>query len=349
MKAAILYTQNQPLVIEDLSLPPLEYGQVLVELVASGLCGSQVLEITGKRGKDLYLPHTLGHEGSGIVLECGPGVTKVKPGDHVVLSWIKGSGIEAPSPRYKTSSHVINSGPITTFQTHSIVSENRITPIAPKIPLEEAALIGCAVSTGLGIALHEAELKPHHSIAVFGVGGIGLNVIQGASLCGTRLILAVDIYNHKLEMAKTLVATHVIRSDLENGIDIIFSLTEGKGVDFAIECAGTRQTMENAFKVTKPKGGKTILAGNLQKGSSIEIDPFDLILGKNIVGTWGGKTNPDRDFPKYLQWYMEGKLKLKELISHRFPLGDINHAFDALRRGEILRSIIYFKGPSFGA
>ncbi|MCX5751945.1 MAG: zinc-binding dehydrogenase [Candidatus Saganbacteria bacterium] len=342
MKAAILYVLNQPLRIEELAVPDLLEGQVLVKISASGVCHSQLNEIKGKKGPDKYLPHTLGHEGAGVVEAIGPGVTKVKNGDHVVLSWIKGSGINASAPVYYSGDKRINSGQLSTFNEYTVTAENRVTPIRKEMPLDLAALFGCAVATGMGAVFNNAKLKQGESIAVFGVGGIGLSAIHAAAICGASIIIAIDVSEAKLEQAKQLGATHLINVASMDVVKAIKQLTNDKGVDYAIESAGLKGTMEQAFEVVRVGGGKTILIGNLPSGQKIEIDPFALICGKQIVGSWGGETNPDIDIPKYVELYLSGKLKLEKMLTHHFSLGQINEAFNALESGRAGRAIIGF-------
>ena len=341
-KAAILYQSNKPLEIEELSLPDLERGQVLVKVAFSGVCHSQLLETQGKRGVDPYLPHTLGHEGSGRVETIGPGVTQVSPGDPVILSWIKGPGVNAEPPTYYKGKERINGGPLTTFQEYTVASENRLTPIRKKVSLDKAALIGCAFATGAGAVFNTAKLMPGNSIAILGVGGVGLCAIQAACLAKAAKIIAVDIHDRKLDKAKKLGATHAINAQKEDPVKKILELTEGKGVDVAIEAAGHKETMENAFNSIRTGGGLAILVGNLPRDSKISIDPFMLICGKRIVGSWGGETNPERDFPRYLDLYLSGRLKLDEIITHRFKLEEVNAALCALENGEVSRALIEF-------
>ena len=338
--AAVLQQLNKPLRIRELTIPDLKPGQVLVEVAYSGLCGSQLLEVRGKRGPDHYLPHTLGHEGSGTVLEVGAGVTKVKPGDHVVLSWIKGSGADVPSTVYQSSEGPVNSGALSTFIRHTVTCESRVTPIPDAMPLREAALLGCAIPTGAGIVLNTAQLRPGSSVAVFGVGGIGLSAVLAADLVHATTIIAVDVFDHKLEQARQVGATHLINARQQDPFAAILEITGGCGVDYAIEAAGRRETMETAFRVVRDNGGLCVLAGNLPRGERISLDPFDLIKGKRIIGTWGGETQPDRDILLYVDLYLTGKLRLDGLITHTYGLDEINQAMDDLEHGKVGRALI---------
>ncbi len=342
MKAAILYEQNKPLIIEELTLPELKEGQVRVKIAASGLCHSQLNEIKGRKGPDKYLPHTLGHEGAGVVEEIGAKVTKVKKGDRVVLSWIKGTGINAAPPNYLCGDNKINSGQLSTFNEYTITAENRVTLIKKEIPLDLASLLGCAVLTGMGSVMNIAKVKPGQTVAVFGAGGIGLSAIHAAAISSAAKIIAVDIIETKLNLAKELGATHVIDANKVDVVKTIKELTDGKGLDHAIESAGLGQTMEQAFEAVRNGGGKAIMVGNLPAGHKIAIDPFALICGKQIVGSWGGDTDPDKDIPKYVDLYLSGKLKLEKMLTHRFTLGQINEAFTQLEKGEMGRAIIEF-------
>jgi len=342
MKAAILFEQNKPLKIEELTVPDLKEGQVLVKIAASGLCHSQLNEIRGKKGPDKYLPHTLGHEGSGVVEDIGAGVTKVKKGDHVILSWIKGSGINASPPEYYAGEKRINSGQLSTFNEYTVTAENRVTPIKKEMPLDLAALFGCAISTGMGSIINIAKLKPGETVAVFGVGGIGLSAIQAAAIRNAGKVIAVDISDDKLKKAQELGATHIINAKKAEVVRTIKELTDGKGVDYAIESAGLNITMEQAFRSVRNGGGKAIIIGNLAAGEKISIDPFALICGKQIVGSWGGDTDPDRDIPIYVDMYLKGELQLGKMLSHRFKLEQINEAFAQLAKGEMGRAIIDF-------
>src|SRR3990167_2506256 len=206
-KAAILYKINSPLIITEIEIPRINAGQVLVKLYASGICRSQLNEIQGLRGSDPFLPHLLGHEGSGEIVTIGSRVTKVKRGDFVVLSWIKGVGQDISSTQYRHNSQIINSGPIATFCEYAVVSENCITKISRKIPYDTAALLGCAITTGVGIVRHKLKLTKNSTLVVFGVGGIGASVILGAQMYRPKKIIAVDLSMQALTFAKKIGAT----------------------------------------------------------------------------------------------------------------------------------------------
>lgn len=341
-EAAVLFELGKPLKILSVSMPPLSTGQVRVTLSYSGICHTQLSEVRGMRGPDRYLPHTLGHEGSGIVEEVGPGVKKVKPGDHVVLSWIRGTGEEVPSVQYESSVGLINSGALSTFMKQTVTCENRVVPIPKEIPLREAALLGCAVSTGGGIIRNTAKVKPGSTIAVFGVGGIGLSVLLAATQASPALLIAVDVISKKLELAKKLGAMLLIHAKETDPVKMILDATKGRGVDYAIEAAGKRESMEQAFQITRDDGGLCVLAGNLPKDQTISIDPFSLIKGKHIVGTWGGETLPDRDIPQYVDLFLKGKLNLNALISSEYSLNEINQALQDLEDGKMARGLIQF-------
>lgn len=338
--AAVLYETGMPLRIEELTIPDLKPGQVLVEVAFSGVCHSQLLEVRGKRGPDRFLPHTLGHEGSGTVFEVGEGVTKVKPGDHVVLSWIKGNGADVPSTVYSSTKGQINSGAISTFMRYTVTCENRVTPIPDDMPLREAALLGCAVPTGAGIIVNTAKVSSGSSIAIYGIGGIGLSALLAAKMVDAALIIAIDVLDQKLEQAVQFGATHIINARKQDVLSCIMEITNGHGVDYAIESAGRRESMEKAFQSVRDNGGLCVIAGNLPYGEQISINPFDLIKGKRIIGTWGGETQPDNDIPKYVDLYLSGKLKAEKLITHIYSLQNINRALDNLSEGNVGRILI---------
>ncbi|MFQ5740318.1 MAG: zinc-binding dehydrogenase [Acidobacteriota bacterium] len=339
-EAAVLIECHQPLRLLSLSIPTLKAGQVLVEVAYSGVCHSQLLETQGKRGPDRFLPHTLGHEGSGVVLETGPGVGKVKAGQPVVLSWIKGSGADVSSSLYQSRLGTVQSGALSTFMGKTVTCENRVTPIPEAMPLREASLFGCALPTGGGMVMNLAQPGPHSSLAVFGVGGIGLCAVAAARLLEVETIIAVDVSDEKLRRARLLGAHHGINASRQDVLAALRDRTGGRGVDCAIEAAGRRETMETAFEAVSDQGGLCVIAGNLPAGERITLDPFGLIRGKRIIGTWGGETQPDRDIPRYAHLYLSGKLRLDPIISHTFQLQDINQALHLLEKGEGARSIL---------
>ena len=340
-KVAVLYQANQPLRIEELEVPGLKRGQVLVKIAYSGVCHSQLNEIRGRKGEDKWLPHTLGHEASGEVVAVDNSVKKVKAGDRVVLTWIKASGLNAEQIYYYGNGKIINSGPISTFSHYAIVSENRLVRLEKNIPMDVAALLGCVVPTGVGVILNTLKAKPENTIAIIGVGGVGMSAVIGAKIAECRKIIAVDIVDWKLDLAMELGATDVINAKDHDLYSAIMKISEGKGVDFVVEAAGLQETMETALRLVHDRG-TVVIAGNLAQGKKIAIDPFELIKGKRIIGTWGGDTNPDKDIPLYIEKIAAGSIELDKLISHRFKLEDINQAFAELEKGNVSRALIDF-------
>ena len=338
-KAAILVETGKPLVLDELEIPALKPGQVLVEVVFSGVCHTQVLECRGYRGEDPYLPHCLGHEGSGIVHDTGPGVTKVKVGDRVILSWIKGSGADVTGTVYRWSSRSVNAGGITTFSRRSVISENRLTVMPEDISMRDAAIIGCAVPTGLGAVFNTAQPRPGQSIAIFGTGGIGLCAVAGAVIAGCTPVIAVDIQPDKLKLAKQMGATHLIHAAEMNPVEEANRICPN-GVDFAIEASGRPKVMLQALYSVRNQGGIVVVIGNARHGERVELDPKQLNLGKQLRGTWGGDNWPDRDFPRYCKLLSSGKLNLEPLLSKTYSLNEINEAIDDLEAGKVVRPLI---------
>lgn len=339
-KAAVLEKINHPLRVANLQVPKLGPGQVLVDMKWSGICRSQLMEMQGARGPDKYLPHLLGHEGSGIVKDVGASVSKVFPGDPVVITWIKGSGLEGGSTSYLEGSSSINAGPVTTFSSYAVISENRCIPIDKRVPMDVASLFGCAVPTGAGIVMNEINLTPSSSIAIWGVGGVGLCAIVGAVLSGCEQIVAIDINNNKLEMARSFGATIVLRADQEEFNGQLLSMTNGLGFDYAVEASGNVKVIERAFQSVRDFGGVCIFASHPPVGHKISLEPHALIRGKQIKGSWGGSTNPDKDIPKFVDLYLSGRLPLEKLISHRFKLNQINQAFKQFNEGRGRRILL---------
>jgi S-(hydroxymethyl)glutathione dehydrogenase/alcohol dehydrogenase len=339
-QAAVLVELGQPLQIVELGIPELKPGQVLVDVAYSGVCQSQLNEVRGRKGPDRFLPHTLGHEGSGTVAAVGEGVKKVAPGDQVVLSWLKGSGADVPGTVYQGPMGAVNSGAISTFMRRTVTCENRLTPLPANVPLREAALLGCAVPTGAGIVLNTLKLQPGESLVVFGLGGVGLSALLAAKALGAAPLIAVDIVPEKLEMARMLGASHVIDARTSDAVAEIRALTDGKGANYAIEAAGHPQAMESAFEAVRMGGGLCVIAGNVPHGVTVKLNPFSLIAGRRIAGSWGGDSRLDDDIPQYAKMYAENRLPLSKLITAEYKLADINQAFDDLEAGRVARALV---------
>ena len=337
--AAVLVETGKPLVLAALDIPALKPGQVLVQIAFSGVCHTQVLECRGYRGEDRYLPHCLGHEGSGIVCDVGPGGTKVKAGDRVILSWIRGSGTNVAGTVYRWGDRKVNAGGITTFSRYSVISENRLTVIPEDIPLRDAALLGCAVPTGVGVVFNTAQPKPGQSIAVFGTGGIGLCAVAGAAIAGCTPIIAVDIRPDKLKLARQMGATHRVHAAEVDSVEEVHRVCPG-GVDFAIEASGRPEVMLQALYSVRNQGGAAVIVGNARHGERVALDPKQLNLGKQLRGTWGGDNWPDRDFPRYCKLLRAGKLNLEPLLSKTYRLSEVNKAIDELEAGMVARPLI---------
>jgi S-(hydroxymethyl)glutathione dehydrogenase / alcohol dehydrogenase len=345
-KAAILVELKKPLVIDEISLPEkLEPGQVLVEIHYSGICGSQLGEIDGAKGEDKFLPHLLGHEGSGVVLESGPGVRHAKKGDKVVLHWRKGLGIESAVPAYSWGGKKVNAGWITTFNRHAVVSENRMTVIPPDSDMEVAALFGCAVTTGFGVAQNNAKLRIGESVVVFGAGGVGLNIVQAAALSGAYPIIAVDLHDNRLALARQMGATHAINSAREDAKAKIHEIVGSGGVDAFIDNTGQPAIIQLGYELTGPKGRVT-LVGVPRKGNDIAIYSLPLHFGKVLSGSHGGEAVPEQDIPRYHALFKAGRIKLRELITDRYGLEDINQAIKGMRDGSIGGRCLVRLGPA---
>lgn len=341
MKAAILVEQRRPLMIAEIALPErLEYGQVLVQIKYSGICGSQIGEIDGVKGPDRYLPHLLGHEGSGIVLETGPGVTRVKKGDHVVMHWMKGAGIESPTPQYQWGEKTVNAGWVTTFSNRSIVSENRVTPIPDDFDLRLAPLFGCAVTTAVGVVNNDARIKIGQAVVVFGVGGVGLNIIQAANMVSAYPIIGIDLFDSKREIAVRFGASNYLNAaKIKNVDEEIRKLVGTAGADIVIDTTGNPRVIEQAYELTRPEG-RTILVGVPKKGDNVSLYTLPLHFNKVFSGSHGGSSQPQLDIPRLVRLSQAGKLQLEGLITHEFSLERINEAIGVFRTGEAGRILI---------
>ena len=337
--AAILVETGRPLVIDDLDIPKLQPGQALVEIAYSGVCHTQMLECKGHRGEDKFLPHCLGHEGSGTVREITPGVTKVKIEQKVILSWIKGAGANVMGTQYEWHGRKVNAGAITTFSRYAVISENRLTALGDGVGMKEAALLGCAVPTGIGSVWNTAGARPGQSIVIFGVGGVGLSAIAGMVLAGCSPIIAVDPVAERLETARQMGATHVINPTQGNAVEQIMKHCPG-GVDIALEATGRPAVMNQALACVRAQGGVAVIIGNAREGETIALDPKQLNQGKQLRGTWGGDNIPDRDYPRYCQLLRAGKLNLAPILSRPFSLEQVNDALAALEQGAVGRPLL---------
>ncbi|MBY0522083.1 MAG: zinc-binding dehydrogenase [Gemmataceae bacterium] len=337
--AAILVELGKPLAVAELEVPPLKPGQVLVEVAFSGVCHTQLSEARGRRGADPYVPHCLGHEASGWVRELGTGVRKVQTGDAVILSWLKGSGADIPGTVYAWNGRDVNAGGVTTFSRFAVVSENRLTRLSPDFPLREAALLGCPVPTGVGAVVNTAAARPGQSVAVFGVGGVGCCAVAGALVAGCHPIVAVDVNPFKLELARSMGASQTV---LASDADVVKRVVDAAGgsLDLAIEVTGIPSVMQQALLAVRPRGGIAVIVGNARHGETVEINPRLFNDGKQLRGTWGGDTDPDRDFPRYCRLVQSGKLGLAPLLSRSYHLPEINQALDDLEAGTVLRPLI---------
>lgn len=338
-KAAILQEIGSQLVIKSIEIPQLIYGQVLVKVLFSGVCRSQLMEVQGGRGTDNWLPHLLGHEGSGIVVDVGEGVTKVKIGDEVILGWLKSSGLSAPGAKYLCGHQVINSGQVTTFSNYTVVSENRLIIKPLGLPFDTAVLFGCALPTGAGMVLNELKPQTNQSIIVLGLGGIGMAALIALKATGVKLIIAIDISNQKLALAKKLGATHIFNSTQDGFRKAIMDITDG-GAQLCIESGGQIETIEMGFSLIRKNGGSLLFASHPPEGEMIRLSPHELISGKKIAGSWGGATFPERDIPIMYALFKSANTDLSELLTKRYSLEQINEALNDLAAGKVFRPLI---------
>jgi len=363
-RAAILYEPNTPLRVESLDLEPPRIGEVLVKLVATGVCHSDWHLVTGDTQHPM--PVVLGHEGAGIVEAVGEGVTRVKPGDHVALNWAPNCGscfyclndrpnlcsayvepiwagtmMDGTSRLSKDGRTVYHFSALACFADYTVVPYECCVPLCKEVPFKIAALIGCAVTTGVGAVLNTAEVRPGSSVAVFGAGGVGLSIILGACLAGASRIIAVDRVEAKCHMAIEFGATHALIAGSETN-DAIRALTEGRGADYVFEAIGIPAVQEQCLDAARP-GGVIILAGVAPMGSNTNL-PGAIITRqeKTVMGTYYGSANTARDFPLYADLYIKGKLDLDRLVSKTYPLEEINQAYADMLCGKVARGVIVF-------
>ena len=360
MKAAVLYEPNTPLVIEELDINEPASGEVLVKMMASGVCHSDFHIVKGE-WTQFELPILLGHEGAGIVEAVGPGVTSVKPGDHVILSWRASCGLcemcqigwvnlcqqpvlPSAKPRETKTGREINTlGGLGTFGAYSLVPEVAAVKIDEDIPFPQAALVGCGVTTGVGAAINTAGVRPGTTTAVFGAGGVGLNCIQGCAIAGATTIIAVDLLDNKLELALEFGATHTVNASREDPVARIIELTGGVGTHYAFEAIGLVEApFVQSIQCTRPRG-LTVWVGHAPVNTPVTIDAKLLIQEKSVMMSMYGSARPRIEFPRLLALYKAGKLRLDELITRRFPLEEVNDAFGVLSKGEVARSVLSFE------
>ena len=338
-KAAILAKSRSPLLVDEIAFPDaLDVGQVLVKVHYTSICGAQINEIDAVKGPDRFLPHLLGHEGSGTVLEIGPGVTTVAPDDRVVLHWRPSGGIQSNVPSYGWRGEKLNAGWVTTFNEHAVVSENRVTVMPEDFDLKVAPLLGCAVTTALGVINNDANVRIGESVVVFGVGGVGLNIIQFAQMVSADPIVAVDLLDNKLELARRYGATHTLNAATVDDLDAAIRQIVGRqGADKVIETSGVRHVIEQAYELTHPDG-RCVLVG--VPSEKVNIYTLPLHFNKVLTGSHGGGSVPHVDIPRIIHLNRAGKLSLAELITNEFDLDDINPAMDLMRSGEAGRVLI---------
>jgi S-(hydroxymethyl)glutathione dehydrogenase / alcohol dehydrogenase len=338
-EAALLVQTGQPLVIAEIEVPALKAGQALVEIAYSGACGTQLMEWRGDKGEDKWLPHCLGHEGTGTVIDVGPGVSKVRAGDKVVLSWIKATGVEAGGAVYLWGDKKVNAGGVTTFQRHAVVSENRLTHLPAGLPMDIGVLLGCSAPTGMGAVFNVLKVQPGDAVAVFGTGGIGLNALMAAAFAGGMPVIGIDPNPTRRSLAKMYGATHVIDPAANDAIAEIKKLVPA-GVDVAVEASGIPTVMEQAVNSTRPQGGRAVVIGNAKHGTTLQLNPGVFNQGKSLLGTWGGDSVPDRDYARFARLLVAGRFPVQQLLSKPYGLKSINQALEELATGRIGRPLI---------
>ncbi len=367
-RAAIAVAPNQPLVIEEVDLDGPRAGEVLVEIMATGVCHTDAYTLEGKDSEGIF-PSILGHEGAGIVREVGPGVTSVKPDDHVIplytpecrecktclshksnlctsIRSTQGQGLMPDG----TSRFSLNGKPLfhymgcSTFSNFTIMPEIAVAKVREDAPFDKICYIGCGVTTGIGAVIYTAKVEAGANVAVFGLGGIGLNVIQGARMVGADKIIGVDINPSKRAMAEQFGMTDFI-NPAEIGddkvVEAIADLTDG-GVDYSFDATGNTDVMRQALECCHRGWGESIIIGVAEAGKEIATRPFQLVTGRVWKGTAFGGARGRTDVPKIVDWYMDGKINIDDLITHTMPLEDINKAFDLMHAGKSIRSVVQF-------
>ena len=325
--------------IVEVDSPELTVGQVMVRLSYSGVCRSQLMEVRGLRGDDPWLPHMLAHEGVGTVIRVGPGVTKVEEGDKVILGWIPGTGLEAaPATFSAVDGRIINAGRVTTFSEVTIVSENRVYRKPTEIDDKQSVLFGCALLTGAGIVLHQAQPGSGQSLLINGLGGVGLSALLAVDSNEVR-VLAADPDSSKRELAVSLGAEIAFDARSSEFVELVKDLTGG-GVDIAIDASGAVEGIQSAFDTLKRKGGRLFVASHPPEADEIRIQPHSLLQGRAIEGSWGGQSVPDFDIPKLSLEMRKRNQDLSFMVPTSYPLSHVNTALADLERGTAIRPLL---------
>ena len=366
-RAAIATKAGEPLSIETVTLDGPREGEVLVEIKATGVCHTDAFTLSGDDPEGIF-PAILGHEGAGVVVDCGPGVTTLKKGDHVIplyvpecrqcKSCLSGKTNLCTSIRETQGQGVMPDGSsrfsiggdkifhymgTSTFANHTVVPEIALAKVREDAPFDKICYIGCGVTTGIGAVINTAKVEPGDNVVVFGLGGIGLNVIQGARLVGADKIVGVDINPARREIAEKFGITHFV-NPLEVEDDLVpylVDLTDG-GADHSFECIGNVELMRQALECCHKGWGKSTIIGVAPAGAEIATRPFQLVTGRVWQGTAFGGAKGRTDVPKIVDWYMDGKINIDDLITHVLPLEEINDAFDLMHKGESIRSVVTF-------
>jgi len=367
-RAAVAVAPNQPLEIHEVDLDGPKAGEVLVEIMATGICHTDAYTLEGKDSEGIF-PSILGHEGAGIVREIGPGVTSIEVGDHVIplytpecrqcktctsqksnlctsIRSTQGQGVMPDgTSRFKLKGETLyHYMGCSTFSNFTVMPEIAVAKIRKDAPFDKVCYIGCGVTTGVGAVIYTAGVEPGANVAVFGLGGIGLNVIQGARMVGADKIIGVDINPAKKAMAEQFGMTHFINPKevgMDKVVEAIVDATDG-GADYSFDCTGNTTVMRQALECCHRGWGESIIIGVAEAGMEISTRPFQLVTGRVWKGTAFGGARGRTDVPKMVDWYMEGKINIDDLITHKMPLDDINTAFDLMHAGESIRSVVEF-------
>ena len=365
-KAAVAWKAGEPLTIETVDLDGPRAGEVLVEVKATGICHTDWFTLSGADPEGLF-PAILGHEGAGIVREVGAGVTTLRPGDHVIplytpecrqckfclsrktnlcqkIRATQGKGLMPDgSSRFSLDGKpILHYMGTSTFANHTVVPEIALAKIRDDAPFDVACYIGCGVTTGVGAVLFTAKVEAGANVVVFGLGGIGLNVIQGARLVGADRIIGVDVNPAREAIGRRFGMTHFVNpKQVGNVVDAIAQLTDG-GADYSFECIGNVETMRQALECCHKGWGQSIIIGVAPAGAEIATRPFQLVTGRRWLGTAFGGARGRTDVPRIVDWYMDKKIAIDELITHRLPLEEINRGFELMKRGESIRSVVVY-------